>query len=69
MEILRQLLNIGLLTLFILSGLNVLRVLFLFGRNLASPLPDKFSLSKLEVFIFGLSISLVAALLINGLKI
>jgi hypothetical protein len=67
-----EILNKVFTSVFFLSILNVLRHLFLFIQTWYMPVldtPNKYKITKRELFLFGLSIAYILSTLLTGIKI
>lgn len=69
MDKLISLLELGLIIGFIFSLLVIIKHAFLFIRNLASEIPEKYTISKRDLLYLGLSIAISLGLIINGFNI
>ena len=69
MNIIIYLINLLILIGFILSVLNAIRRIFGFIRNLVSTSPEKFELTNKELIYFGISLSVIIAVLIKGFTV
>lgn len=65
--ILKELLDKALFVGFFMATLVIIRNLFLFGRHLTNPEPQRYTISPKSLLYLGLSIAFIAATLFKGI--
>lgn len=68
-ELLTLLLNKFLLTLFVFSGLAVIRLVYLFLYNFTRPTPKQLTLNKRELIAIGVFVSFIVASIVGGISL